>query len=339
MAQDCAVELLLRHLNLITQHIFSGMKLKATIEKIPGGMMIVPLFIGVLLNTFFPEILNIGGLTTSLAKGSGALIGAFLLCMGAGINVRSTAMALKKGLAVTLAKFLVGALLGIAVVKFFGPDGIFGLSALAIISAVTNSNGGLYAALAGEFGDKTDVGAIAILSVNDGPFLTMVALGTAGLASLPILPFAGVILPLIIGVVLGNLDDELRDFLLKGGMILIPFFAFALGAGLNLKTIIEAGLPGILLGVITTFFGGAFNILADRAVGGTGICGAAASSTAGNAVATPAAIALIDPSLLPVVNVATSQIAAAVVTTIILTPILTQLVAKYARRNRRSTKM
>ena len=300
-------------------------------------MMIVPLFIGVILNTFFPSVLNIGGLTTSLAKGSGALIGAFLLCMGAGISFKSTAMALKKGVAVTLTKFLVGALLGIAVAKFFGNEGIFGLSALAIVSAVTNSNGGLFAALAGEFGDETDVGAIAILSVNDGPFLTMVALGTAGLANLPLLPLVGVILPLVVGVLLGNLDEDLRAFLLKGGMILIPFFAFALGAGLNLQTIIEAGLPGILLGVTTTFFGGIFNVIADRAVGGTGICGAAASSTAGNAVATPAAIALIDPSIAPIVNVATSQIAAAVVTTIIFTPILTQFVSKRVQKKRKAT--
>jgi len=298
--------------------------------------MIVPLFIGVILNTFFPAFLNIGGLTTSLAKGSGALIGAFLLCMGAGINFRSTALALKKGFAITLTKFLVGALLGIVVAKFFGDEGILGLSALAIIAAVSNSNGGLFVALAGEFGDETDVGAIAILSINDGPFLTMVALGTAGLANLPLLPLVGVILPLVIGVVLGNLDDELRAFLLRGGMILIPFFAFALGAGLNLNTIIEAGLPGILLGFITTFFGGTFNILADRAVGGTGISGAAASSTAGNAVATPAAIALIDPSLAPIVNVATSQIAAAVVTTIIFTPILTQFVSKRVRKKNKA---
>ncbi|MEI9943809.1 MAG: 2-keto-3-deoxygluconate permease [Chitinophagaceae bacterium] len=115
---------------------------------------------------------------------------------------------------------------------------------------------------------------------------------------------------------------------------MIPFFAFALGAGIDLRTIIQAGLPGILLGVITTFFVGFFNILGDRAVGGTGICGAAASSTAGNAVATPAALALVDPSLLPLVSKATSQIAAAVVTTVIFTPILTQLVAKYNKRRK-----
>lgn len=304
------------------------MKIKATIEKIPGGMMIIPLFIGVILNTFFPGILKIGGLTTSLANGSGALIGAFLLCMGAGINLKSAPKAIKKGGAVTFAKFLIGALLGVFVAKVFGPEGLFGLSSLAIISAMTNSNGGLYAALAGEFGDETDVGAIAILSVNDGPFLTMIALGTAGIANMPLLPLIGVVLPLLIGVLLGNLDDDLREFLTKGGMVLIPFFAFSLGAGLDFNTIIKAGLPGILLGVLTTFLGGFFNILSDRAVGGSGVCGAAASSTAGNAVATPAAIALVDPSLIPLVNIATSQIAAAVVTTIILTPVLTQLVYK-----------
>jgi len=310
------------------------MRIKATIERIPGGMMIIPLFIGMILNTFWPGFLKMGGLVTSLANGSGALIAAFLLCMGAGIDLRLVPKAVKKGVTITLVNFLVGALLGIFVAKVFGANGLFGLSAIAIIAAVTNNNGGLSIALASEFGDETDVGAMAILSINDGPFFTMVALGVTGLASLPLLAFVGVLLPFVLGVILGNLDKELGSFLMKGGMVLIPFFAFSLGAGMDLHTIVRAGLPGILLGVITTFFAGIFNILADRAVGGTGISGAAASSTAGNAIVTPAAVALADPSYIPLVSVATSQIAAAVVTTAILTPILTQLVYKRFKKGK-----
>ena len=313
------------------------MRIKATIERIPGGMMIIPLFIGMILNTFWPGFLKMGGLVTSLANGSGALIAAFLLCMGAGIDLRLVPKAVKKGVTITLVNFLVGALLGIFVAKVFGANGLFGLSAIAIIAAVTNNNGGLSIALASEFGDETDVGAMAILSINDGPFFTMVALGVTGLASLPLLAFVGVLLPFVVGVILGNLDKELGSFLMKGGMVLIPFFAFSLGAGMDLHTIVRAGLPGILLGVITTFFAGIFNILADRAVGGTGISGAAASSTAGNAIVTPAAVALADPSYIPLVSVATSQIAAAVVTTAILTPILTQLVYKRFKKGKSSS--
>lgn len=296
--------------------------------------MVVPLVIGALINTFAPQALEIGGFTSALFKnGAAPLIGAFLLCMGAGISLKAAPHAVLQGGSITLTKLVVAVAIGLLVEKLAGPEGIYGLTGISIISAMSNSNGGLYAALVGEFGSERDVGAISVLSLNDGPFFTLIALGAAGMANIPLMALVAVLVPLVIGMILGNMDSEMRQFLTKGGPLLIPFFAFALGAGINLNMLLEGGIAGIVLGVLTTFVGGFFTIRADRLVGGTGVAGAAASSTAGNAVATPLAIAQADPSLAQAASAAAPLIAASVITTAILTPLLTSWVAK---RNSRS---
>ena len=41
-------------------------------KKIPAGMMMVPLLLGAVLNTFFPQLLQIGSLTTAAFSNAGA---------------------------------------------------------------------------------------------------------------------------------------------------------------------------------------------------------------------------------------------------------------------------
>ena len=308
------------------------MKIKATIEKIPGGMMVVPLILGAIIKTFFPEFLKIGGFTTAIAANPLAILGVFLVCMGAGMDTKAAPRALKIGVVQTITKYGVAVAIGFMVSHLFGAKGLCGISAVAFIAAMSSTNGGLYTALTAEFGTKEEVGAIAILSIKDGPFLTMIALGSVGLASSPFMTLVGVILPLLVGAILGNLDPDMRSFLSKAGMVMIPFFAFGLGCGINLQTIYQAGFSGVLLGLLTVGICGFFTILTDKLSGGTGVAGAANASAAGNAVATPAAVAMVDPTLAATAAVATPQVAAAVITTALLVPVLTAYVA---RRNKR----
>jgi len=309
--------------------------IKKTIDKIPGGMMVVPLFIGVLVNTFFPQFLKIGGYTTGLF-GPGAatpILACFMFLIGSQINFKLAPVALKKGALLIVGKFVVGAGLGIFVGKVFGPAGVLGLSPLAVLSALTNCNGGLYASLASQYGDETDVGAYALLSLKDGPFFTLVALGASGLAHIPVEALIAVLVPIIIGMILGNLDSDMRAFLGSSKLLLIPFFSFPLGAAMNLDTIVKAGGPGILLGVITAFTGiGAYILL--KLFKEEPIIGLATGSTAGNAVATPIAVAAADPTLALVATIATAQVAAACVVSAVVCPFVVSFVFKTLRNNK-----
>lgn len=311
------------------------MKIKATLERIPGGMMVVPLLLAAILNTFAPELLRIGNFTQALfVDGAGTLIALFLLCTGAQINFRNVGVSLGKGATLLTTKWIMGAAIGLLAYMFAGDEGLWmGLAPIAIIAAMTNSNGGLYVAMVGQYGDKTDRAAYSLLALNDGPFFTMVALtifGAMGFVDgmFSFVSFIAVLLPILVGMVLGNLDSEMRDFLDKGSSMLIPFFAFALGMGIDFGKIIEGGLSGIILGLLTVFVTGTAGYFVFKAFKWNPIVGASEGSTAGNAVATPAAIAAASASFATHVELATVQVAASTVTTAILLPLYIAFLVK-----------
>lgn len=308
------------------------MKILKTVQKVPGGTMVIPLLLGVIFNTFLPEALNIGGLTSATFSSAGAnsIMGVFLVCVGSQIRLSQAPEVLKRGFVLLAAKFIAGATIGLLVGSIFGPSGVLGISSLAIISTVTNSNGGLFMSLAAQFGDEQDIGAQAILNINDGPFLTLVALGASGMADIPVMNLVAAIAPILVGCILGNLDKDISEFCKPALSILIPFFAFCLGAGISIANLVKAGIPGIILGIICVIWSGFICILADKLIlKRPGYAGAAISSAAGNCVGTPAAVALATAQFSPlIVEQATAQCAAAVIVTIIGVPLLTTWAVK-----------
>ncbi len=350
------------------------MQIKKTIEKIPGGLMVVPLFLGALLNTIdqmhipfimdflksigvpqykpgIYEFLRIGGFTQWLFKdGALCLIALFLFCCGSQMNLRVGGVAMKKGVLLTASKYFTGVAVGFLWGHLSGDmmNGFLGLSAMAIIAAMTNGNGGMYAALTGQYGNRSDVAAVAVLSLNDGPFFTLMALGMLG-SNFPIIAFIAVLLPIALGMLLGNLDPDIREFLKPGESLPVPFFAFALGAGMNFATFLNPKVvaAGLTLGIMTTLLTGltgmlVFKIFREKSL----IAPVAEASTAGNAVGTPAAIAAAASvaagagmmsaaeaqAYKDLVEIATLQVSISTMTTAILCPIAVILMDKWQQR-------
>ena len=285
--------------------------------------MVVPLFIGMLINTFFPDLLKIGGFTQALTgAGYPTILGMYLFTVGTKITVTTAPKMLARGLGIMVAKVGTATIFALGVARFF--DGsIIGLSTLAVMVAMSDTNGGMFLALTSVMGSKEDGGTYVVQSIETGPFLTMLIFVGTGLAVIPWLTMVSVIAPIVAGAILGNLDEDIKNFFATHEPIIVPFMAFTLGQTINLKSVATAGIPGIVLGVTVVTVTGFVCIMADRLLGGTGIAGAAASSTAGNSAAVPQAVALADTSYASVAGAATVQVAASVIVTAILTPLLT----------------
>lgn len=305
------------------------------VPRIPGDIMIYPMILGLLLNSFAPQVLNIGSFTTSLVKGSGVLVFIILLGVGAGINIKATPGVIKTGLAILVPKLAISIALGLAV-AFYAGNNLFGLSALSIIGGVSFCNVALYIGIMSQYGSPVEQGAAGMLCLTAGPTITMIALGVAGLAAISIPQLIGALLPLVLGIVMGNTSPFLKKLFepgVNGGIALV---GFSLGCGMSLESLMMGGLSGVLLAVVAIAVGVA-STLVDRLVGGSGKAGVACGTIAGTAMTTPAAVAAIDATYTSeMVALATAQIAAAVIITAFVAPLLTGWIDKKFPRTKQA---
>lgn len=320
------------------------MNIKKTIEKVPGGMMLVPLMLGALCNTFAPDLGEyFGSFTNGLISGVVPILAVWFFCIGASISFKSTGAVLKKSGILVVTKLLVAWIVAILASKILPAGGITtglfaGFSVLTLVAAMDMTNGGLYASLMNQYGTKEEEGAFILMSVESGPLMTMIILGSAGIASFEIHLLVGAFLPFAIGFALGNLDPDLRAFFSKGALLMIPFFGFSLGNGINFAVIADTGLSGIMLGFLVIIITGIPLLLADKFLcKGDGTAGIAASSSAGAAVATPMLIAQVAPEFQEIAPLATSMVATAVIVTSIGVPIITALYSNTVKRKKSIT--
>ncbi|SHF98210.1 2-keto-3-deoxygluconate permease [Geodermatophilus nigrescens] len=312
----------------------SRVPLFATMNRIPGGLMLIPLVLGSVIGTFAPDALGIGSFTTALFQDSALpLIALLIFATGTQVTLRTSGPVLAHTGVILLFKSLIPAglivLLGLAV----GIDGFWGLSILGLLAAFDNSNGGLWLAFTGKYGDSRDRGAYMASAINDGPFFSLLFLGASGLGDIPVLTLVAAIVPFLLGALVGNLDPQWREVLRPVPNIVIPFFAFALGTGIDLGAVVTGGIGGIAVGVAVVLITGSLVYIGYRFVlrrGRKAGIGFASATTAGNAIATPGIVAAADPRFAEFAGTATAQVAASALVTAILAPIVASFVLKRA---------
>lgn len=300
-------------------------------SKVPAGLMLIPLFIGAILHTFFPQALEIGSFTTAVFSNAGAsaFMGLQLLCLGTRLQVKTLARSVAGGALLLAGRCLAGFVVMVLYQQVFGTDILGGVCVVAAICAVSNTNGSIYISLCNVVGKPQGAIAAPILALNNGPMLPLLLLGVGGYVSVSPISILAMLLPMALGMILGNCSKKCAQFLDGGVQLLLPFIGFTLGAGIDLKQAISAGLPGLILALIAilvscVLLGGIDRFLAK----GDGTLGFAACATGANAVAVPAALAGIDPTWMPFVADATAQIATCAVVSALVVPMVTVWLSK-----------
>ena len=114
------------------------MQIKRSIEKIPGGMMLVPLFLGALCHTFSPGAGKyFGSFTNGMITGTVPILAVWFFCMGASIKLSATGTVLRKSGTLVVTKIAVAWVVAAIASRIIPEHGVevgffAGLSTLAV---------------------------------------------------------------------------------------------------------------------------------------------------------------------------------------------------------------
>lgn len=300
-------------------------------KKVPAGTLLVPMFLSAFVHTLFPDLFDIGGSTQSLLGGDGVtFIVALLTFISATLlDVSTIADVIKKQGILMLAKIIFCVIFGNFIIRILGTGTFLGVSALAIVCAICSTNPGLYLALANEFGKPGDPGAFGLIGILAIPAFPMIIFATAMGGDVDTMSIVSSLIPLALGIVLGNVDTDFRQLTQPALGILMPFLGWGLGSSINFIDALKSGLSGVILVVIFYSTMTLFLYIVERKIMvRTGANTFAMSSVAGVSIAAALAVAESNPSLQSLVPAALAQLSFAVLITSTISPMLVKWALK-----------
>lgn len=296
-----------------------------TIKRIPAGTFLVPMLVSALLYTIWPDLFQIGGLTEHIFGGAGTngLIGAICFASGTGIDLKKIGYALKRQGILLVAKFIVGVALSLLYINLFGQSGILGVSALAFTIVVCSINPAVYLSLMQQYGNKQDTAVYGVTGLFSIAAVPMIVYGIASGGGMNWMPVISTLVPMVVGVVLGNIDPKFADFFMPALPGLTFLMGWNLGYGLNLIEAFQAGVGGIIVTAMFYIISIVYVLIDRFLLGNDGTVGATFLTVAGLSVSTAGILGNIYPDVLgPYVTAAASQTLLAVVVTSVITPFI-----------------
>lgn len=240
----------------------------AFLNKIPAGTMFVPLVISAIICTITVEC----GLGTGVVgegetlweylgnpmkdlfgkSGQMLLIGLMLFSTGTMIKPHDFVDVFKRGFWLLLARLLPAYAICTIVWFTCGAKGFCGIDFITFVCVVTSANAALYMGIIPPYADNSDRAAFPVMLILSMPLLPFVFIssfgtldGSASSATLAkVVQIFSLLIPFILGFILGNLDSKIREIFKGGNTIILPFLGFEFGSTINL---VNAFKPSVLL--------------------------------------------------------------------------------------------
>ncbi len=301
------------------------------LQKIPAGLFLVPMIVSMIVYTIAPDLMMTGGMIQSLFSGEGVgfMVAALTFFSGTNLDIPRLGRIVKRHGVILLAKGIISIVLSLLYIYFFGQEGVLGISALAFTVAICSINPAIYMSTVEAYGDEDDTaayGLTGLFSIPLFPIIVFSIVAGSGGGGMDWTPVFTTLVPLFIGMILGNIDREFANVFAPGIGALLPLLGWNLGQGMNLLEALRSGIPGVILTVLFLILNSYLFLMDDKLMNNDGIVGISLTNVAGVSTSTPAIIGAMYPAILgSYVTGATSQVLLVCVITSILTP----LVAKW----------
>jgi len=310
------------------------------IKKIPAYIMTVPLFLGIMINLILNATMSeesYTGYTDVVGTITTVLMAILVFGICSQLNFRKLGKSVVRGGILLVFKFGMSAVIGVSVGLIFGSTGFWGLSALAVVAAMSNANTALFAGISQTYGEEPDTPSLMVLCLCNSPAFTLIVLVASGFSQVNVFQLLLPIIPMALGIAVGNIWPKIQPVLYKAAGAILPVFALLLGTTISLLQALQGGAQGLLLGLATLIFTGLLAFFVSRIYMGKGKfspMAAGIGTTAGTAILTPSFIASIGGVSDETAAQATTQVAGSMILTAILAPILVALLFKYEQKRR-----